>query len=1013
MNRFDSESPLRGEVRHAPHPLFQVLETLLPRFDVDPQTVLEDDAFLRRLAERLVGDSSTGDDLAQDAWLAALRAEGTPKGPRRPWLAGTLRKLLANDRRQSRLRRLRESAAKPGPPGSAVDEFLMQQALRQRVVDVVVDLAEPYRTAVLLRFFEGLPPREIAKRLDLPVETARTQVKRGLDLLRSTLDREFGGRKNWNVAFAVAFLPTASTAGASLLQGAFVVSLKSKVALGSALVLLLLGAGVWFAFFDEDDASWNETNSSFSSSDGPNTEAARRNAAETAVEGAKAAAHNSEDLDSSTLSPLVAASPKFGRLEVDVIWELDGTPAANVPLRVLPFGAPDPFLHERWYESDNSGKFTLDRCYAGHGYLSCPFGGLVRIKVKGGETAKMQFKIPLGATIKGKVQGPEGRGIAGAEVYAGGMAGTFGGKPVTHSDASGNFHLKSISGESIFALGARAEGFEASPNVIIENSPGAKFELTLKLGPPASTLIVSVVDFEDQPVPDALVRVGNREFSQNRRPDGHLEMPSSRFAARSDSKGICRIYGAAAGKVAVHVRSPRFAPWAGEDEIPAQGLTHLKVHLPEPGQLEGRITLASGAPAPALLVQVGEYAAIDGHLTRTDKDGRYRIEGLAPGARKIEIKSDKFGDVHDTIEVIAGATTRFDTSLKPSGKNIEGIVVDSSSNAVANVSVSSQHFAKGRVQHYQDRTDANGKFTLQNLADGDYALQVLRGTTTLVQHRQMVKPGSAPIRIVVPSDRLLIGGIRGLIHDDQGRPVTTARIIANQIGGTNRGGAHHRSKGDAADFEIKDLIPGRYLLYIRSSVHGRRTFGPFEVSKDRIVDVGVLTLVAPAFLDISLRRGIGTADLRPKLWLTSPKNNGNLSVDLKDDPQRSQPLEPGPYHLRLRGTGVQDLSQDVIIIAGKVLSVSFDLETARPVQFSFLAAEGDAPEKVEIIVRNLVGEEIYRTLRKRWRDQDEVLVLKLQLKREVFVIEAKDPQGRSARVQVEADADDDVVMSLR
>ena len=59
----------------------------------------------------------------------------------------------------------------------------------------VMILDEPVRTVVLLRYWEGLPPRRIAARLEIPVETVRTRLKRGLHKLRVRLDGECGGRR--------------------------------------------------------------------------------------------------------------------------------------------------------------------------------------------------------------------------------------------------------------------------------------------------------------------------------------------------------------------------------------------------------------------------------------------------------------------------------------------------------------------------------------------------------------------------------------------------------------------------------------------------------------------------------------------------------------------------------------------------------------------------------------------------------------------------------------------------
>src|SRR5436190_1898691 len=72
-----------------------------------------------------------------------------------------------------------------------------------RVVAAVLALEEPYRECVLLRYFEELSPRAIAARQRVPLETARTRLKRALELLRARLDREYGGERGaWGAALA-------------------------------------------------------------------------------------------------------------------------------------------------------------------------------------------------------------------------------------------------------------------------------------------------------------------------------------------------------------------------------------------------------------------------------------------------------------------------------------------------------------------------------------------------------------------------------------------------------------------------------------------------------------------------------------------------------------------------------------------------------------------------------------------------------------------------------------------
>src|SRR4029077_6361026 len=91
----------------------------------------------------------------------------------------------------------------------STDEIVGRGARRARVVGAVLALDEPYRAVVLLRFFEHLPPRAVARRLQVPVETARTRLKRALAQLRARLDRHSRGDR---AAWCALLLPYAGKA---------------------------------------------------------------------------------------------------------------------------------------------------------------------------------------------------------------------------------------------------------------------------------------------------------------------------------------------------------------------------------------------------------------------------------------------------------------------------------------------------------------------------------------------------------------------------------------------------------------------------------------------------------------------------------------------------------------------------------------------------------------------------------------------------------------------------------
>jgi RNA polymerase sigma-70 factor (ECF subfamily) len=168
---------------------------------LDPRDVAAHAESLRALARRLVLDGGAAEDAAQDAWLVALR--GAPRGdvPFSWWMRGVVRNVVRNARRDDAVRRRREAAA-PIPLETPAPDALVEQAeIHHRLVGAVLALEEPYRTTILMRFFEDLSAAEIARRVDVPAGTVRSRLKRGLDMLRARLDGdEEGDRREWAMA---------------------------------------------------------------------------------------------------------------------------------------------------------------------------------------------------------------------------------------------------------------------------------------------------------------------------------------------------------------------------------------------------------------------------------------------------------------------------------------------------------------------------------------------------------------------------------------------------------------------------------------------------------------------------------------------------------------------------------------------------------------------------------------------------------------------------------------------
>lgn len=215
-----------------------------------PEDLLAHAGFIRAVARGMLLDGQQADDIVQETVLAALDAP-PPFGALRPWLGGIARNLSRSTLRSEGRRAARElAAARPETQPSALD-IASRLELQQHLVEAVQSLPEPFRTAIVLRYFEGLETREIAERTDVPAGTVRTRVHRGLALLRERFDRDHGGDRR---AWALALLPLATgrnaavrTTTALLTTGGALTMKKllAAVVITALLAVAVVSLGVW------------------------------------------------------------------------------------------------------------------------------------------------------------------------------------------------------------------------------------------------------------------------------------------------------------------------------------------------------------------------------------------------------------------------------------------------------------------------------------------------------------------------------------------------------------------------------------------------------------------------------------------------------------------------------------------------------------------------------------------------------------------------------------------------
>jgi RNA polymerase sigma-70 factor, ECF subfamily len=142
---------------------------------------------IHRAAWLVVHDPAAAEDIAQEAFLSALRAldRFDRRRPLGPWL----HRIVVNRAIDwSRARALRpETTADALPETGAVDAA---PDIGEDIVSALADLGPEHRAVVVLRHLLGYTPGEIAAMLDLPRGTVNSRLRRALDALALALEED-------------------------------------------------------------------------------------------------------------------------------------------------------------------------------------------------------------------------------------------------------------------------------------------------------------------------------------------------------------------------------------------------------------------------------------------------------------------------------------------------------------------------------------------------------------------------------------------------------------------------------------------------------------------------------------------------------------------------------------------------------------------------------------------------------------------------------------------------------
>jgi RNA polymerase sigma-70 factor (ECF subfamily) len=155
---------------------------------------------LYSFALRLTGSRQDAEESTQDAFVRAYRALAHYPADRRralrlrPWLYQITLNVVRNRVRRPTLVVVSADGAVANGLAARSDEQPERVALRAEtqtlLANAIARLPKRYGTAVVLRHVQGLSYAEVAEVLAQPVGTTKSDVHRGLRLLRAALEPE-------------------------------------------------------------------------------------------------------------------------------------------------------------------------------------------------------------------------------------------------------------------------------------------------------------------------------------------------------------------------------------------------------------------------------------------------------------------------------------------------------------------------------------------------------------------------------------------------------------------------------------------------------------------------------------------------------------------------------------------------------------------------------------------------------------------------------------------------------
>lgn len=647
------------------------------------------------------------------------------------------------------------------------------------------------------------------------------------------------------------------------------------------------------------------------------------------------------------------------RLIVRVSWALDGSPAADIGLRVLP-GARQEISRDNAIlgRTDASGTFILDPAPVGRIGVLTDRDGVVFGEIVTGQSTDLSIAIPEATNVVGLVVDRDGTPAPDAEIWLSDRGSTWRGLVVARCGPDGRFKVRDVSGQRW--IGARASGRVASPLDEIKKDGPTVAELMFELGGPAVTLRGLVVDNADQPVAGAMVRVGPEGGWRSDDPRHAQEGPPP-LSLETSAEGRFVAADIPPDVVLVAVKHAGFSLWSQHVDTDRD----LRVVLQPGATLEGTVRDASGAPVEGVRITIGQSPAqMEWVSVTSDAAGRYVLRDPPLGKQQAVASKKDAGEDKSSFVFEAGQAATWDP-LITTGSMILGRVIDESGASVEGLSVRTIH-SRGFDGWMKSATvAADGRFAVPNCEDTTHTIEVMdRDYSLSLAIVKDIRPGPDEIVIRIPATARQTAGVFGRLVDGQGALRPNLDVLMGEVGGSFA--VDGTFNGTTGEFSFVKARPGDYELQVIVGHTSVMKVPVLALLPGERRDLGTITLDGPGRIIVNATLPAGT-------------DPGNVLCDVEEGTAHftldagststwtSGPLMPGDYTVMLAsGSGEENnvflLPAQAVVRVESGRDARVELVTERGVaQTIWILTQRDPPPKASLVVTDASGVELRRS----------------------------------------------------